>query len=45
MTTLAPVKMPLNSPTIKKIRWLEEPTAASASLPRKLPTTSESTTL
>ena len=45
MTTPAPIAIPLIKPTIRKIRLPEELTAASALLPRKFPTISESAVL
>ena len=44
-TTPAPSDTPLTKPVSRKIRLPEEPTAASASPPRKLPTISESAAL
>ena len=45
MTTPAPMAMPLIKPTIRKIRFPDELTAASALLPRKFPTIRESAVL
>ena len=45
MTTPAPTARPLKKPTIMKMRFPEEETAARASLPRKFPTISESAAL
>ena len=45
MTTPAPMEMPAKNPTSKNTSDPEELTAASACLPRKLPTISESTEL
>ena len=44
-TTPAPNDTPLTKPVSRKIRLPDEPTAASASPPRKLPTISESAAL
>ena len=45
ITTPAPTARPLKNPTIMKIRFPDDETAASASRPRKLPTMSESAAL
>ena len=45
MTTPAPIPIPLKKPTIRKIRLLDELTAARAAFPIKLPTISESAVL
>ena len=45
MTTPAPMAIPLKNPTIMKIRFPDELTAASALLPTKFPTIMESTAL
>ena len=45
ITTLAPMNRPLKKPTSRKMMLEDDATAASASPPRKLPTTSESATL
>ena len=44
-TTPAPSETPLTKPVSKKIRLPDEPTAAKASPPRKLPTIRESAAL
>lgn len=43
--TSAPMAIPLIKPTIKKIRFPDELTAASALLPKKFPTIRESAVL
>ena len=45
MTTLAPVEKPLKKNTMMFTIMVVEPTAASAWVPTKLPTTTESTVL